>query len=505
MSEINKAKGEEITNIAGKRGFFFPSGEAYLPTAGFWTYGHLGTLMKHKLENLWRNFFLGLNSNYFEIEDVNIMAKNVFQSSGHLAHFNDPLTECTKCKFRFRADELVEDETGIKVDGMKEKDMEKVIRENKLKCPKCGGALGEVRFFNMMFDLKVGATGDSVMYLRPETAQSAFVSFKREFMALREKLPMGLAVIGKAFRNEISPRQGFFRLREFTQAELQIFFDPSKIDEVENWGEIRNQKLRLFLVKNREKGIVETTCEEANKKMGLPKFYVYHLAKVQKFYLDLLKIPKDKFRFRELSEKERAFYNQLHFDAEIEMDTLGGFKEVAGVHYRGGYDLTQHQKGSGEKFEILNDGKRFIPHVLELSFGVDRHIWALMDVFFRKEKERSLFLFPSEISPAEVAVFPLVSKDELPEKAMEVSNLLKSLGFNVTYDSKGSIGRMYRRVDEIGCPAMITVDHESLKNNTVTLRDRDTMKQIRVKVPELGEILRKYLAGEKLAKLGKVI
>ncbi|MBU1204271.1 MAG: glycine--tRNA ligase [Nanoarchaeota archaeon] len=504
--KINKPKADEIINIAGKRGFFFPSGEAYSSTAGFWTYGHLGTLMKHKFENIWRDFFLGLDTNYFEIEDVNILSRGVFQSSGHLAHFNDPLTECSKCHFRFRADELIEDEIGINVDGLKEKELDKMIKDNKLKCPKCGGGLGNVKFFNMMFDLRVGVTGDSVMYLRPETAQSAFVSFKREFMALREKLPMGLAIIGKAFRNEISPRQGFFRLREFTQAELQIFFDPKNIDEAERWEEIRNYKLKLFLVRDRNKGgVLEISCADANKKIGLPKFYVYHLAQVQKFYLELLKIPEVKFRFRELSEKERAFYNQIHFDAEIELDTLGGFKEVSGVHYRGGYDLTQHQKGSKEKFEILYDGKKFIPHVLELSFGVDRHIWALMDLFFKKEKERVFFSFPAGVAPIDVAVFPLVSKDKLPEKATEVYELVRNMDFYVLYDSKGSIGRMYRRVDEIGCPCMITVDHKSLKDNTVTLRDRDSMKQIRIKIAKLDDVLRKYLAGEKLAKLGKII
>jgi len=273
-----ESKTDKIMNIATKRGFFFPSGEIYNSKAGFWTYGHLGTLFKHNFENLWRNYFLNLNENYYEIEDVNILSKDVFKSSGHLEHFSDPLTECKKCHFRFRADELIEDgEIDLNVQGLKEIELEKTIKDNKLKCPRCGGELDKVKFFNMMFDLKVGATGEEIMYLRPETAQSPFIAFKREFFALREKLPLGLAVIGKAFRNEISPRQGFFRLREFTQAELQIFFNPENLNECENWNEVKNYKLRLLL--SNKKNIEEISCDDLNKKLKLEKFYVYHMAK----------------------------------------------------------------------------------------------------------------------------------------------------------------------------------------------------------------------------------
>ncbi len=497
-----ESKTDKIMNIATKRGFFFPSGEIYASKAGFWTYGHLGTLLKHKFEEIWRNYFLGLNENYYEIEDTNILAKEVFKSSGHLEHFSDPLTECKKCHFRFRADELIEDETELNAQGLKEHELDKIVKENKLKCPKCGGELDKVKFFNMMFDLKVGATGEDVMYLRPETAQSPFIAFKREFFALRERLPLGLAVIGKAFRNEISPRQGFFRLREFTQAELQIFFDPEKINEVENWNEIKNYKLRLLL--NEKKKIEEFSCEHCNRMLKLPKLYVYHLAKIQQFYLDILKIPKEKFRFRELNEKERAFYNKLHFDIELDLETLNGFKEVAGLHYRGEHDLGGHQKGSGEKLEVNINNKRFIPHVLELSFGVDRNLWGLLDLFYNEDKERQMFKLPFNLVPIQAAAFPLVDKDKLPGKAEEVYNLLKN-EFKVLYDNKGSIGRMYRRVDEIGVPAMITIDHQTLKDKSVTLRDRDSMKQIRVKIKDLNKVLKEFLDGKSLNKFGKII
>ena len=479
-------KQEEIMDIATKRGFFFPSGEIYLPKAGFWTYGHLGTLLKQNWEREWRNFFLKLDDNYYEIDDVNILPLEVFKNSGHLEHFTDPLTECKKCHFRFRADELIEDALNKSVQGLTEKQLDELIKKNNLKCPRCNSELLPVKLFNMMFDVRVGATGNEIMYLRPETAQSPYLSFKREFSALREKLPMGLAVIGKAFRNEISPRQGFFRLREFTQAELQIFLKEENIEK----AKIKNYNISIASGNSRK--------DISSSKLKLPKFYIYHLIKIQEFYLNVLKIPKEKFRFRELDEKERAFYNKIHYDIEVYLETLNGWKEVGGLHNRGDHDL----KGHG--VSITLDNQKIIPHVLELSFGVDRNIWALLDIFYKKEKERNLFKFPTNLAPIQVAIFPLVNKDKLPEKAVSIYEDIKN-DFKTFYDSKGSIGKMYRRMDEIGCPLMITVDHQTLKDKTVTLRDKNTMKQVRIKIPDLKEKINKFLAGEKLEKLGRKI
>ena len=336
----------------------------------------------------------------------------------------------------------------------------------------------------MMFDVKVGVSKDEIMYLRPETAQSPYVAFKKEFMALRERLPLGLAVIGKAFRNEINPRQGFFRMREFTQAELQIFFEDGNLDV--NFNEVKDYKL---IINGKD-----VKCSYFKE----PKFYVYHLAKIQQFYLDILGIPGNKFSFRKLDEKEKAFYNKIHYDIELNIDSLNGFVEVGGLHYRTDYDTKNHN------ISINYGGKKIYPHVLELSFGVDRNIWGIMDIFYKKEKERILFLFNSNISPVEVAVFPLVNKEGIPEKAEEIYDLIKR-DFNVFYDNKGSIGKMYRRMDEIGCTAMLTVDHESLKNNDATLRDRDSMMQVRVRISDLKETLNKFLSGVELKKLGKII
>ncbi|MEA3378016.1 MAG: glycine--tRNA ligase [Nanoarchaeota archaeon] len=498
-----ETKQDKILKIAGYRGFFYPSANIYSTIAGFWTYGHLGTRIKQSWENLWRKSFLSLNPNYFEIDDCVIMPKKVFESSGHLEHFNDPLTECEKCHTRYRADELIEENLDVDVEGLNENALTKIIEDNKLVCPKCQSKLQKVKMFNMMFNLKVGVTGNQVMYLRPESAQSPYLAFKREFEALRKKMPMGLAVIGKAFRNEISPRQGFFRLREFYQAELQIFFDPKNINDCKDWDEVKDYKLILMSCKGKKK--LEISCDNANKKLKLPKFYLFHAAKIQQFYLDTLKIPKEKFRLRELSKKERAFYNKIHYDIELDLETLGGFKEVAGLHYRTDYDLSSHNKGSNERLDVIIDGKRIIPHVMELSFGVDRNVWALMDIFYKEEKERTLFNFPAKIAPFDVAVFPLVKKENLPEKGKELFKELNK-DFNVFYDESGSIGKRYRRQDEIGTKFGITLDFETLKNNTVTLRERDSMEQIRLKSDDLKEVLKKIIDNKlKFSKAGKKI
>ncbi|MBI2110515.1 glycine--tRNA ligase, partial [Candidatus Woesearchaeota archaeon] len=388
------------------------------------------------------------------IEGNSILPEDVFKSSGHLEHFKDALPKEEQTK--------------------------------------------EKKTFSMMFDVKIGTTGKEIGYLSPETAQNAYLSFKREFFALREKLPFGLAIIGKAFRNEISPRQGFFRLREFTQAELQIFFDPNSVEEYVSWKGMQSYKIKV--AKGDSTQLVP--CETLQKKYG--KFYVYHLAKIQQFYVDNLKIPIEKFRFREIGEQERAFYNKIHFDIELNLETLGGFIEAAGLHLRGTYDLKAHSK-SGEKLEVTIDGKKVLPEVLELSFGVDRNIWALLDIFYEEEKERTLFKFPAHLSPFDVAVFPLVSnKKELTKKALEVYEILNKK-FKVFYDDTGSIGRRYRRMDEIGCLSCITIDFDSLDHDDITLRERDSMKQIRVKIQDLPETLRKFLGGVSLDKLGTFI
>ncbi len=287
---------DEIASIASKRGFFFQTANIYGGKAGFFTYGHLGKQLKLNWESLWRAFFLKLDDNFYEIQSNNILPEEVFKASGHIENFNDPLTECKSCHFRFRADQFLEDNGIENAESLSLDEMNKVVKEKKLKCPKCGGMLSEIKQFNMMFPVNVGFD-DEKAYLSPETAQAAYLAFKEEFQATRGKLPLGIAIIDKAYRNEISPRQMFFRLREFTQAELQIFFDKEKINEHEKFKEILNKKL-IIKFSNKDEA-EEVKIKDLNEKLKIPKFYLYYAAKIQEFYLNVLKIPKDKFRFKE--------------------------------------------------------------------------------------------------------------------------------------------------------------------------------------------------------------
>ncbi len=519
----DKSKTERIEDIAKRRGFFWQSSEIHGGLSGFYDYGHLGALLKRKWENLWRGFFLSLDENFYEIDACNIMPEPVFAASGHLASFVDPLVKCIKCGFSERADQVIEqelhkqqadaklngdrrspsDSTSFDFEGLSNDELTEIIRKHRIRCPKCRGELSEVGTLNMMFPLDVGQS--SKAYLRPETAQSVYVNFRREFEQLRKRMPLGLAIIGKAYRNEISPRNLLIRMREFTQAELQIFFDPETIETHEKFEEVAEYPLRLFSVADRKIGEVdEISCREAVRRLHLPQFYVYHLAMIQKFYLDVLKIGKELFRFRELSEEERAFYNRTHWDIELHLESLGGWREMGGLHYRGDHDLSGHQKVSKQDMSIAVDGRKFIPHVLELSFGVDRNVYALLDIGYAEEKERTIFRLPRAVSPYDAGIFPLVSKDGLPDKARQLQQALKE-HFAAFYDDSGSIGRRYRRMDEIGVSLSITIDHQTLEDETVTLRERDSMKQIRVRMHDLVKVIRQFQKGEEFTELGKVV
>jgi len=478
---------DEMEALAKRRGFFWISSELYGGAAGFYDYGPIGCLLKKKLELSWKRYFLGLDSNFFEIDATTVMPEKVFKASGHLENFVDPIVRCRKCRTAHRADQIMEELLHEKFEGLAPQQLTELIKKHGVKCPKCSGQLGEAEVFNMMFKLGVGSTGETVAYLRPETAQGAYVNFQQCFEVLRKRLPLGLAIVGRAFRNEISPRQLTSRMREFTQAELQIFFDSEKVAEHPHWNSVKDYKLFAMRVGEQVK---EVTCEQLSK--DVPKFYVYHMAIVQKFFLDVLHVPYRKFRFRQLSDEEKAFYNKYHWDMELDSEALGGFKEMGGVHYRTDHDLAGHQKVSGKSQDIFFDGKRFVPHVLELSFGIDRILLCLLDLHYAKDGERALIKLPHSLAPFTVAVFPLVNKDGLPEKAMEVHNSLKK-HFDCFYDDSGSIGKRYYRQDEIGTFACITVDHDTLTDGTVTVRDRDTTGQVRVKITELENWLRERL------------
>jgi glycyl-tRNA synthetase len=490
-------KTDRIEDIAKRRGFFWISSEIHGGLSGFYDYAHLGFMIKRKWENLWRSYYLGLDDNFYEIDACNIMPEAVFQASGHLESFVDPVARCKKCGTVERADHLLERELHDKdaprdFEGMTSEQMSELVKRHDVKCAKCGSRLENVGILNMMFPLTIGS--NTTAYLRPETAQSPYVNFRREFECLRKKLPLGLAVIGRAYRNEISPRNSLIRMREFTQAELQIFFNPDRINEHPKFDEIAGYKLMLYPVENRKSGMItEMSCRDVVEKLKIPKFYVYHMAIVQKFYLEVIKIDRNKFRYRQLADEEKAFYNKYHWDIELDLESLGGFKEVGGIHYRTDHDLGGHQKVSKQDMGVFIDDKKFVPHVLELSFGVDRNLYALFDLGLAEEKERTIFKFPRKLSPHHCAIFPLVNKDGIPEKSEVIFQNLKKMGFDVFFDDSGSIGRRYRRMDEIGVAACITIDHQTLKDGTVTLRDRDTMEQKRIHENELCTELHKFL------------
>ncbi|MBI2145864.1 glycine--tRNA ligase [Candidatus Woesearchaeota archaeon] len=420
------------------------------------------------------------------------MHEKVFEASGHLKNFIDPEVRCSKCDFVERADHFLEKQVHLKVEGSSAEELTALIRKHKLSCPKCTSALKPVAIVNMMFALPMGTESRQRAFLRPETAQSPYVNFKLQYELQRKKMPLGLALIGRAYRNEISPRNLTLRQREFTQAELQIFFNPAFVGMHKDFPAIKEYKLQALLVEDRSHHHVHERTAEELVQRGLPQFYVYHLVKIQQFYLEELKIPAEKFRFYELNDKEKAFYNKYHFDMEIELQEHG-FTEVGGLHYRTDHDLKGHQAVSKESMEILDEpsGKKFIPHVLELSFGVDRNVYALLDLNYDNNAERGNIILhlPAIITPFFCAVFPLVkNKPEVVGKAEEVYSLLKK-EFSCLYDEAASVGRRYARADEIGVRYCLTVDFDSLDDNCVTIRDRETTQQERVSISRLVQRL----------------
>jgi len=484
---------EELYSLSLRRGFIWPSAEIYGGLAGFYDYGPLGSMLKRNWENSWLNYFLGLGDNYFLIDSSNIMPHSSLKASGHVELFSDFLVKCKKCGESYKADDLLGEVTGTSGEGLKAEELDKKITEANVKCLKCGNGFNAATEFNMMFPMSIGSEGQDKGYLRPETAQGVYLNFKRGFEVARKKLPFGLAIVGRAYRNEISPRQGVYRMRELIQAELQIFFDPTKFDKTLDFENIANYPLRVQF--HDDPQIKELRCEELIAKKELPKYYVYHMAMVQKYYLEQLQYPLERFRLLELGENERAFYNKIHYDIEVNLESLGGFKELGGIHYRTDYDLSRHQEGSKERMEVTFEGEKIIPHVLELSFGIDRNLWSLIDVFYEKT-DRAVLRLPAVLAPFTAGVFPLVTKNGLDVKAKKLYVALRDY-HNVFYDESGSIGRRYARMDEIGTPFCITVDFDSMKDDTVTIRERDSTLQKRVPIPKLESLLRELIIKKK--------
>jgi glycyl-tRNA synthetase len=443
---------EKIVSLCKRRGFIFQSSEIYGGLNGAWDYGPLGVELKRNLKNYWWHVTVHERDDVVGMDGSILTHPAVLKASGHVEGFSDPMIDCRNCKAHLRTDQVVE-KKGVK------------------QCPNCGGKdLTAPRQFNLMFETHVGATTDetSIAYLRPETAQSIFVQFKNILEVSRKKLPFGIAQIGKAFRNEINPRNFTFRSREFEQMELEYFCRAEQgMELLEYWKE---ERLRFY------------------ENIG-----------ISRGKLHVLTVP----------DEERAFYSKGTYD--IEYDFPFGRQELEGVAYRTDYDLSQHQKASGKPLEYFDEEtrQRFVPHVVEPSAGVDRTVLALICEAYSEDQApdekgkmetRIVLRFHPRMAPIKCAVFPLLkNKEPLVIKAKEIVSLLRP-HMTVFYDESGAIGRRYRRQDEVGTPFGVTVDFETLGEkdaalrDTVTLRDRDSMKQERVAIQDLPGILRDRLA-----------
>ena len=479
---------DDVMKLALERGFYFPSCEIYADAqAGFWEYGPAGVGLKNNYLELWRRELVR-RDNMLEIDGSQIMSQSVFEASGHLSSFADPIIQCKNCKSTFRADRLISEKTKMEIPESADlPDFDKAISENNLKCPSCQGDFEAARKFNMMFKVGIGPDGEPA-YLRPETCQSIFVDFPRLYKTMRGKLPFGVAQIGKSFRNEISPRQSLLRLREFYQAEIEVFCNPNKLNDLEKFSEVQDTVIRVQLDE-----LKEMTCKEAVESGTIPnKFVAYYLGILAEFY-EKTGIDMSKSRFRKLGEMEKAFYAKVAFDFEVE--TTIGWLELVACNYRSDYDLGGHAKKSKEKFEVMDDDVKVLPHVFEISMGIDRSLYSILEHCLQKDtaNDRILLSLKPYLAPIQLGVLSLVKKDGLKEKTDDIYQMIKRK-YNSFLDHSGAIGRRYRRLDEIGVPFAITIDHQTLEDETVTIRKRDSMEQNRIKISEIDSVLYKETA-----------
>jgi glycyl-tRNA synthetase len=490
-------KHEEMMELAKRRGFIWPSFEIYGGVAGFYDFGPLGARLKNKIIQKWREYYV-IKEGFFEIDSPNVMPEEVLKASGHVNHFVDAMVECQKCGAAFRVVDLSREQTGKDIEGMPKEEMNQFVEKHRVRCPDCGGELGKIFDFNAMFRTAIGPGSQRVGYLRPETAQGIFIDFKRLQRHARGKLPFGVVQIGKGYRNEISPRQGIIRLREFTMAEAEIFFDPEDSHHPK-FSELVGEQLRLWLADDQQQGkekLTEVMAGEAVKqKLVCNELMAYYLALTKRFLLEL-GIPGETIRFREQTPGQRAHYSSETWDAEVSTERFG-WVEVAGLAYRTDYDLSRHAQFSKEDLTIFSADKKrkVLCHVVEPSYGIDRPLYCMLEHSYVAEKKRKYLRLKKEFAPIEVGVFPLLNRDGMPEKAREVHEALRAGVLMAEYDDSGSIGRRYARADEIGTPYCVTIDHQTLEDDTVTIRNRDDTSQVRVGISDLANTIIDLIRG----------
>ena len=446
---MEKVTMEKLVSVCKQYGFIFQGSEIYGGLANTWDYGPLGSRLKNNIKDAWRKRFIQERPNAYEVDASILMHPRVWEASGHVDSFSDPLIDCKHCKVRHRADNLIDDfDKNAHADGMTEEQMINYIRKHKVPCPKCGKSdYTDIRQFKLMFETKRGVVedGKNIVYLRPENAQGEYVNFLNVQRTMRAKLPFSIGQIGKAFRNEITPGNFTFRTIEFEQMEYQTF------------------------------------CKE-----GTDSELYNHFKEYAKNFLSDLGLPEDKLRFHD--HEKLAHYAKEACDIEYEF--CFGWGEINGTHNRTDYDLSRHQEYSGKSMEYLDPetNEKYIPYIIESTIGADRLTLAILDNAYKEEtledgSTREVMSFHPALAPYKVAVLPLVKKHH-SQKALEVyNNLAKE--FMCTYDETGNIGKRYRRQDVAGTPYAITVDDETINNGTVTIRDRDTMQQITLKLEEV--------------------
>lgn len=481
---------EEVIELSKRRGFFWSSYSIYGGVSGFYDYGPVGVLLKDNIVNAWKRAYLREGAIF--IDTPNLSPESVFRASGHLEKFSDIAVQCHKCKTRFKLEALLKEKGVEKTPGSIEEANE-LIKSLDVRCTVCGSSIDGAYNFSLMFKMEQ-SNSEEPLYLRPETAQGIFINFKALNNNFRGRLPMAVAQLGKAFRNEISPRQSLIRLRELNLGEVQVFLDP----ENQVWKEL---PLGLEVVfQPNDSDSVKMSVKEANDS-GLikNKALAYFINKTLSLLLDI-GVPVDMIRFRQHRPDERAHYSSDCWDAEIQLD--GDWVETVGVSHRGQYDLTRHQEFSKDSMAVSLDGKSVIPAVIEPSHGIDRMVIAVLtQSYYKRESGFKVLRLPSNIAPFHCAVFPLQRKDGLPELAKSIHENLAVIDPYIAYDETGSIGKRYARHDEIGTPYCITIDYQTKEDNTVTVRERDSTKQIRISVSSLME--KGILNNENIVKISQ--
>ncbi len=499
---------EEMATFCKRKGLVYPTAEVYGGLSGFFDFGPLGVELKNNIKQQWWKTFVSQRSDIAGIDGSIVTHPNVWKASGHVDNFEDVLVEDSKTKERFRADVLIEDALKIPTSGMKKEQLWEAITKHHLKSPK-GNPLLEPKQFNLMFSTNVGPVDGSVSYLRPETAQLMFANFKLVMENARLKLPCGIAQVGKAFRNEISPRDFLFRMREFEQMEIEYFVHPDKLTECPYISEVSSHELLIYteeMQKQNKEPHMYTIREALDTRIINNPWHGYWLATMHRWFVSL-GAQAENFRIRQHVKDELSHYASDTWDLEYKFPF--GWKELQGVANRGDFDLQQHMAHSKTDMSIFDEEtkKKVVPHVVcEPSQGVERTFLVfLFDAYeFDKKRENVVLHLHPLLAPVKVGVFPLVNKEPLMSKAQE---LVREIGkeFTCAYDRSGTVGKRYARNDEQGTPFCITVDFEGVEDGTVTIRDRDTTTQARIPMANMRDTIRRLMDGASLGDVGKII